>query len=88
MNDRQTESSMASPLARDELGKINAYWQAANHLSVGHIYLYNNPLLTKPLEISNIKPRLLGHWGSRQVPLARRTTEPHQVETLEIWMWS
>lgn len=46
------------------LQKINAYWRAANYLSVGQIYLYNNPLLKKALTLDDIKPRLLGHWGT------------------------
>ena len=53
-----------TPLSRDELNKINAYWRAANYLSVGQIYLYDNPLLKKPLTKEHIKPRLLGHWGT------------------------
>jgi xylulose-5-phosphate/fructose-6-phosphate phosphoketolase len=44
--------------------KIDMYWRAANYLSVGQIYLYENPLLTEPLELEQIKPRLLGHWGT------------------------
>jgi xylulose-5-phosphate/fructose-6-phosphate phosphoketolase len=52
------------PLTQDELRKINAYWRAANYLSVGQIYLYDNPLLKKPLKKEHIKPRLLGHWGT------------------------
>src|ERR1700679_547017 len=54
----------ATPLSPDELRKMNAYWRAANYLSVGQIYLYDNPLLTEPLRIEHIKPRLLGHWGT------------------------
>ena len=53
-----------NPLSAEELRKINAYWRAANYLSVGQIYLYDNPLLTEPLRIEHIKPRLLGHWGT------------------------
>ena len=53
-----------APLSRDELNKIDAYWRAANYLSVGQIYLYDNPLLKKPLAKEHIKPRLLGHWGT------------------------
>jgi xylulose-5-phosphate/fructose-6-phosphate phosphoketolase len=53
-----------SPLSPEELRKINAYWRAANYLSVGQIYLYDNPLLTEPLKLEHIKPRLLGHWGT------------------------
>src|SRR5271166_831744 len=52
------------PLTQDELRKIDAYWRAANYLSVGQIYLLANPLLTEPLRIEHIKPRLLGHWGT------------------------
>ncbi len=52
------------PLAPEELRKINAYWRAANYLSVGQIYLYANPLLREPLKIEHIKPRLLGHFGT------------------------
>lgn len=46
------------------LEKMDAYWRAANYLSVGQIYLYDNPLLKKPLTRAHIKPRLLGHWGT------------------------
>src|SRR5580658_7094407 len=53
-----------APLSPDELHKIDAYWRAANYLSVGQIYLYDNPLLTAPLKLEHIKPRLLGHWGT------------------------
>jgi len=52
------------PLNPDELRKINAYWRAANYLSIGQIYLFDNPLLTEPLRAEHIKPRLLGHWGT------------------------
>ena len=52
------------PLSREELGKIDAYWRAANYLSVGQIYLYANPLLREPLKIEHVKPRLLGHFGT------------------------
>ncbi|MGH8759608.1 MAG: phosphoketolase, partial [Burkholderiales bacterium] len=55
---------MASVLAEKELLLIDAYWRAANYLSVGQIYLYDNPLLKKPLTRAHIKPRLLGHWGT------------------------
>ncbi|HEY6289344.1 MAG TPA: phosphoketolase family protein, partial [Nitrospiraceae bacterium] len=46
------------------LCRLDAYWRAANYLSVGQIYLYDNPLLKKPLTLAHIKPRLLGHWGT------------------------
>ncbi len=52
------------PLAPDELRKIDAYWRAANYLSVGQIYLFDNPLLRQPLTLKHVKPRLLGHWGT------------------------
>jgi xylulose-5-phosphate/fructose-6-phosphate phosphoketolase len=51
-------------LAPDQLRNIDAYWRAANYLSVGQIYLYDNPLLRGPLRLEHIKPRLLGHWGT------------------------
>ena len=54
----------ARPLASSELGHLDAYWRAANYLSVGQIYLLDNALLTRPLEQRDIKPRLLGHWGT------------------------
>jgi len=52
------------PLTSEELRKINAYWRAANYLSVGQIYLLANPLLREPLKIEHVKPRLLGHFGT------------------------
>jgi xylulose-5-phosphate/fructose-6-phosphate phosphoketolase len=55
---------MATPPSRELLRKIDAYWRAANYLSVGQIYLYDNPLLKKPLTLEHVKPRLLGHWGT------------------------
>ncbi len=51
-------------LSEDEIRKLNAYWRAANYLSVGQIYLRDNPLLTEPLKLEHIKARLLGHWGT------------------------
>jgi len=54
----------SGPLVAGELRKIDAYWRAANYLSVGQIYLFDNPLLTEPLRLEHIKPRLLGHWGT------------------------
>jgi xylulose-5-phosphate/fructose-6-phosphate phosphoketolase len=53
-----------APLSSEELRKMNAYWDAANYLSVGQIYLYANPLLREPLKLEHVKPRLLGHWGT------------------------
>jgi len=55
---------MTNDLSPELLRKLNAYWRAANYLSVGQIYLYDNPLLRKPLTIQDVKPRLLGHWGT------------------------
>jgi xylulose-5-phosphate/fructose-6-phosphate phosphoketolase len=55
---------MTEPLSKEQLKVINAYWRAANYLSVGQIYLYDNPLLKEPLKLEHIKPRLLGHWGT------------------------
>jgi len=54
----------ADVLDPDELRRMDAYWRAANYLSVGQIYLYDNPLLREPLARDHIKPRLLGHWGT------------------------
>lgn len=55
---------MSSSLSTQELNCIDAYWRAANYLSIGQIYLFNNPLLKKPLCKEHVKPRLLGHWGT------------------------
>ena len=51
-------------LSPEYIARIDAYWRAANYLSVGQIYLLDNPLLTEPLKLSHVKPRLLGHWGT------------------------
>src|SRR3954453_32112 len=53
-----------APLTPDLLRRMDAYWRAANYLSVGQIYLFDNPLLREPLARSHVKPRLLGHWGT------------------------
>jgi xylulose-5-phosphate/fructose-6-phosphate phosphoketolase len=55
---------MAKALSRELLRRMDAYWRAANYLAVGQIYLYDNPLLTSPLTLDHVKPRLLGHWGT------------------------
>jgi xylulose-5-phosphate/fructose-6-phosphate phosphoketolase len=55
---------MTTTLSEQELADIDAYWRAANYLSVGQIYLLDNPLLTKPLTLEHVKRRLLGHWGT------------------------
>ncbi len=55
---------MHGPLAPEQLRRMDAWWRAANYLSVGQIYLYDNPLLKEPLSLAHVKPRLLGHWGT------------------------
>ncbi|MEA2788836.1 MAG: xylulose-5-phosphate/fructose-6-phosphate phosphoketolase [Acetobacteraceae bacterium] len=59
-----TNSSTSNPLGTDQLAAMNAWWRAANYLSVGQIYLLANALLREPLRIEHVKPRLLGHWGT------------------------
>ncbi len=61
MTDAEMETQ---PLTAEESRNMNAYWRAANYLSVGQIYLLDNPLLREPLKIEHVKPRLLGHWGT------------------------
>ncbi len=56
--------SNVKQLSAEEVQLLNAYWRAANYLSVGQIYLYDNPLLREPLKLQHVKPRLLGHWGT------------------------
>lgn len=60
----RSTSAEESILTSDELQKMDAYWRASNFLSVGQIYLLDNPLLREPLKREHIKPRLLGHWGT------------------------
>lgn len=60
----QIDISKESPLTSEELKNIDAYWRAANYLSVGQIYLLDNPLLKEPLTLQHVKRRLLGHWGT------------------------
>src|SRR5471030_2218932 len=55
---------MTQPLSAQLLQKMNAWWRAANYLSIGQIYLMDNPLLREPLKREHVKPRLLGHWGT------------------------
>jgi xylulose-5-phosphate/fructose-6-phosphate phosphoketolase len=65
MNDIAAASTVAGrPLTDSEVARIDAYWRAANYLSVGQIYLLDNPLLEQPLRLEHVKPRLLGHWGT------------------------
>jgi xylulose-5-phosphate/fructose-6-phosphate phosphoketolase len=59
-----SEPMMPDSLSPDLLQKMHAYWRAANYISVGQIYLQDNPLLESPLRLEHIKPRLLGHWGT------------------------
>jgi xylulose-5-phosphate/fructose-6-phosphate phosphoketolase len=62
-----TDSATAAvrgPLGSKEVARLDAYWRAANYLSVGQIYLLDNPLLREPLKLEHVKPRLLGHWGT------------------------
>jgi len=60
----RTDRKTSEPLTPELLAKMNAYWRAANYLSVGQIYLKDNPLLERPLTLDDVKPRLLGHWGT------------------------
>jgi xylulose-5-phosphate/fructose-6-phosphate phosphoketolase len=53
-----------APLSKDKLARMNAWWRAANYISVGQIYLLDNPLLREKLTLAHVKPRLLGHWGT------------------------
>ena len=59
-----SDPNLTNPLSPGELQRIDAYWRAANYLSVGQIYLLDNPLLSEPLRLEHVKPRLLGHWGT------------------------
>jgi xylulose-5-phosphate/fructose-6-phosphate phosphoketolase len=60
----RADAPAAGPLATDQLRLMDAWWRAANYLSVAQIYLLANPLLTEPLRLEHVKPRLLGHWGT------------------------
>jgi xylulose-5-phosphate/fructose-6-phosphate phosphoketolase len=64
MTMNKTKLTTSNPLKTDEARKMDAYWRAANYLSVGQIYLMDNALLREPLKIEHVKPRLLGHWGT------------------------
>src|ERR687891_155816 len=57
-------SKETHPLTTEDVRRMNAYWRAANYISVGQIYLHGNPLLREPLKLEHVKPRLLGHWGT------------------------
>ncbi len=60
----ESHECVPGPLSPNELRKISAYWSAANYLSIGQIYVLDNPLLKEPLKKEHVKPRLLGHWGT------------------------
>ena len=64
MDETIRSSVSGKPLSSRDVDRINAYWRAANYLSVGQIYLLDNPLLKEPLKLEHVKPRLLGHWGT------------------------
>ena len=73
---------MANALSDQERGLMDAYWRAANYLSVGQIYLYDKPLLKQTLTKEHIKPRLLGHWGTTPgLNFHLRPPEPPDQET-------
>jgi xylulose-5-phosphate/fructose-6-phosphate phosphoketolase len=60
----RTDPAPTRGAGQHELELLDAYWRAANYLSVGQIYLLDNPLLREPLRAEHVKPRLLGHWGT------------------------
>jgi xylulose-5-phosphate/fructose-6-phosphate phosphoketolase len=64
VTDDSAVTDSPAPLAGEKRRALDAYWRAANYLSVGQIYLLENPLLREPLQIEHVKPRLLGHWGT------------------------
>ena len=64
MADLGSTRESVQPLSPEMLQRMDAWWRAANYLSVGQIYLMTNPLLREPLNKDHIKPRLLGHWGT------------------------
>src|SRR3984885_16255254 len=63
-SDQDRPAGRLDALGSDELRRINAYWRAANYLSVGQIYLYDNPLLKEKLKLSHVKPLVVSHWGT------------------------
>ena len=74
MQEATSESAKSSALSEQELCRLDAYWRAANYLSVGQIYLLDNPLLREPLKPQHIKPRLLGHWAQRRDSISSMPT--------------
>ena len=84
-----TPSLSSSPLSAEHLQTLDAWWRAANYLSVGQIYLIDNPLLEQPLALEHIKPRLLGHWGTTPglnflYAHLNRVIKAHDLDTLFI----
>ena len=72
-----SEPAVAEPLSPELLQRMDAYWRAANYVSVGQLYLYANPLLRRPLELSHVKPLVVGHWGTSM----RTRTRPAVART-------
>src|SRR5437762_4295960 len=64
MKPKSRRNSGVESVSSELIERMDGYWRAANYLSVGQIYLYENPLLKKTLKLEHIKPRLLGHWGT------------------------
>src|ERR1017187_3576140 len=64
ITEKANSAAASGPLSAEQLAKMIAYWRTANYLSVGQIYLKDNPLLERPLTLDDVKPRLLGHWGT------------------------
>src|SRR4051812_39114656 len=64
LDEMTVTARLPRPLSETDLSALDAYWRAANYLSVGQIYLRENPLLREPLRLEHVKPRLLGHWGT------------------------
>ncbi|TIN69364.1 MAG: hypothetical protein E5Y30_19675, partial [Mesorhizobium sp.] len=62
MNDKAAATPQA--IGHERIDLMDRYWRAANYISVGQIYLLDNPLLREPLKAEHVKPRLLGHWGT------------------------
>ena len=61
---REESLKSTNTLTPEQLRKMNAYWRAANYVSVGQIYLYENPLLKEPLTLAHVKPLVVSHWGT------------------------
>jgi len=95
VNGTAAKTGQDHSLTPELLGKMNAYWRAANYLSVGQIYLYDNPLLKEPLKLSHVKPLVVGHWGTTPGPeLHLRSSEsghqevrPRYVLRRRSWSW-